>query len=163
MKEDTFKNIIKKSLKKEPSDLLTAKIMESIAAEANEVQLKTLLKDDLIYNTSSHFTNSVLESITQEQVSVVEDYSPVISKKAWYFIVTFFVAILAFSFYSDSSLEISQLDYVTKALDFTSLKLDVFASYFASNRFVMLLITSVASLVMIDAFMKSNKFHYNKL
>lgn len=159
MKKDNFKNIIKDNLKEQSPDALTQKVMQAISTEVCEVELRTLLKDDLIYKAPGNFTSSVLESLIQE--SSVK-YSPVISKKVWYFIGAVFIAIFALGL-NDTSLAATDVSYMAPALEFINIQFKVFISFFFSNTFLMLLIVSISSLVMLDTLIRSNKFDFNKV
>ena len=109
--------------------------MQAISKEVYEVELRTLLKDNLIYKAPGNFTSSVLESLIQE--SSVK-YSPVISKKVWYFIGTVFIAIFAVGL-NDTSLATTDVSYMAPALEFINTQFKVFMSFLFSNTFLILL------------------------
>ena len=131
MKKDNFKNIIKDNLKEQSPDALTQKVMQAISTEVYEVELRTLLKDDLIHKAPVNFTSSVLESLIQE--SSVK-YSPVISKNVWYVIGAVFIAIFALCL-NDTSLAATDVSYMAPALECINIQFKVFISFFFSNTF----------------------------
>jgi hypothetical protein len=99
-KDKNIDQFIRKNLNVEKTPLnFSNKIMHQIYAseKVEEKALTSLLQKHTLKNPSVNFTSKVLLQIQAESKSVI--YQPVISKKAWYLILSIFMFFIFYVFF----------------------------------------------------------------
>jgi len=156
MDKDELKNRLASHLRQKPSDSFTQKVMNTISFDADEVYLKQHLKEGLLHKTTSQFTISVLNKVTQQPT--LSKYQPVINKKGWIFIGSLMILIIVLSFNQPESDFTSK--YLTIMIDFINLKISSANNILVSNNFLLTLVVSIFSLFFLEAITHSNRLHY---
>jgi len=158
MKKNNLKSNLSEHLKEQPTSSFSKNVMQQIQ---EEVFLKSELKAGLIQKASANFAASVLKECLPN--SVVENYNPVISKKAWYLIGAVFVLFISLSFNNSTAPSFIQTKYITNTLNVINTSLSVFVNYLNAHSFIGLTLLGIASLITIDLLFKSNTFQFKKI
>jgi len=157
LKKDTLKYTLSKQLKEQPSSSFSKNVMQQIQEEAF---LKSHLKTALIQKAPLDLKARVLSECLPN--SVVTNYKPVISKKAWFIIMSVIVVILILSLNKSDSASIIQSNYITKPIAVFNTYLSVFTNYLISHSFIILMFFGVTSLITIESLLKIKKFDFKK-
>ncbi len=166
MKEDKkIDKLIRESLKMEqPSIDFTNKIMNQIEAvdAKQEKALGSLLKKNTLQSPSLNFTARVMAEVEKASIKVAD--TPIISKKAWVFIITFVTSIFVYVLLTgEKNTATSQaIDGTMKKVDnllSDSLTFDLPAML--TSPLFGLSIFALSSLLFLDYFMKNRKLSVN--
>ena len=158
MKKNNLKSNLSEHLKEQPTSSFSKNVMQQIQ---EEVFLKSELKAGLIQKAPANFAASVLKECLPN--SVVENYEPVISKKAWYVIGAVFVLFISLSFNNSTAPSLIPTKYITDTLNVINTSLSVFVNYLNSHSFIGLTLLGIFSLITLETFFKLNNFTFKKV
>ena len=158
MKKNNLKSSLSEYLKEQPTSSFSKNVMHKIQ---EEVFLKSELKVGLIQKAPANFAASVLKECLPN--SVVENYEPVISKKAWYLIGVVFVLVISLSLNNSTAPSFIPAKYLSNTLNIINTSLSVFVNYLNSHNFIVLTLLGISSLITIETLFKLNNFKFKKV
>jgi len=142
-----------------PSENFTAKVMDGLNINLDEVALKdmaltSLLKDNIQETTSVNFTSGVM---AQVQKGLVSEYNPIISKKVWVLLFVVFLSFVSFVIYGGQAP--SNETYMSKYVPiFENIIIDFTNSIVENAQIPSILIMSIfclSTLLLLDYFLRT--------